>query len=874
MGDSDKITDKKSKDTGSKSSTKPSRRRLVAEAAKETVEFVSPGHVLEDRYEVVEEIGRGGMGIVFKAHDRSLEMDVAIKVLPPELSSSKRAIRDLKREAKMAMQLTHPGIMALRHFADSGAVKFLVMELLEGQTLDDKLVEVEILEVDEVVELAKQIGSALDFAHESKVVHRDIKPANIFLKEKEDGYSVSLMDFGIARQIKDSMSRVSKCDSSGTLCYISPEQMRGKRADGRADVYSLAASLYECLAGHPPFYQGTISFQILNEAPAPIDDVPEVINNALLKALSKSPEERFQTAGDLAKALAGEEIAAPAPAPTEQAPDSDKEESDKAEAPSESPVETTDEPEDKAKASTSTEKQTINISQEFQRLIKQPAFKIVAAPLMVALLLTWGVFAAYSNSWIARLFGQPVLDNRPRPRAVRTALQKGIHKTAKNLAAHWRVIGEPSEKVALALLAGFKITISNNPFAKKTDVAAIAAAIYPPENEKRQQQQIEATAQAKLEAQAKAEERAKEEKAKAEASAKAKAEAERKAKAQAEADRKAKEKARKAAAKTKYSAKQKARDDAAQKREQIVYREWLKKNAEKRKKCEKVILPPTIVGNFFPQKLKPKAKKIYTDVTENPLFKNIVKKRNKKIVDKLIGDIDSQIELSHLKTTRKGKVEIFILALRDFYERHPKLLDIEMDFVLEAALNTVPVVGLVMLRALPAHPKRKSILDDLGTQALARQEAEVYKAIVAEKGRSVTPTDFEKEFRGSAGDAAEASYSGPVVCTIRTSIHKYSYDYVKKVTLQVTPKSNGASTSGTWEMDLDQKGKTKTVRPYILRIKIKPGIYRITLYLDGYTRKPLPIALNFKPIVYTMTLNAGKKEKTFDLGVNNMKRGR
>ena len=277
--------------------------------------------VFEDRYEIIEELGRGGMGIVYKAYDRELEMNVAIKVLPDELTNSKRAITDLKREAKLAMQLRHPNIAALYHFAHSGETKFLVMELLEGQSLEDRLQEKEVLDLEEVQIIAKQLASALDYAHGEKVVHRDIKPDNIFLHIKNDDEEVRIMDFGIARQIKDSMTRLTRQDSSGTLLYMPPEQLQGKRTDGRADIYALGATLYECLAGTPPFYQGGIEYQIVNNAPQPIDEMPEEVNAALLKALAKLPDERFATATDFAKALAGIEVAASAEGAAEEEED-------------------------------------------------------------------------------------------------------------------------------------------------------------------------------------------------------------------------------------------------------------------------------------------------------------------------------------------------------------------------------------------------------------------------------------------------------------------------------------------------------------------------------------------------------------------------
>ena len=282
------------------------RRRLNISGPGKATSFIpTSGTLLSDRYRLDEEIGRGGMGVVYKAFDQELEIPVAIKLLPPELASSKRAINDLKREAVLAMRLRHPGIMALYHFDDSEDVKYLVMELLVGGTIDDRLAEIEegYLPVDEVIEMAQQLAAAVDYAHSEKVIHRDIKPNNIFLHEKDGATTPRIMDFGIARQIKDCLSRVSNQDSAGTLFYMSPEQLQGKPVDNRSDIYSLAATYYECLSGAPPFHSGSVSFQIVNKAVDPIEGIPDHVNDALLKALSKDPEDRFSSATEFAKAL-------------------------------------------------------------------------------------------------------------------------------------------------------------------------------------------------------------------------------------------------------------------------------------------------------------------------------------------------------------------------------------------------------------------------------------------------------------------------------------------------------------------------------------------------------------------------------------------
>jgi len=292
--------------TKKKSRAKRSRRRFDLEQSKSTVFIPAEGTVLSDRYKIIHEIGRGGMGVVYEAVDQHLETPVAIKLLPPELTGSKRAVKNLKREAVLAMKLHHPGIMALYNFEDSADAKYLVMELLTGETLDDRLADEETIPAEELIPITKALAEALNYAHNENIVHRDIKPNNIFLNEKNGKKVPTIMDFGIARQIKDSMSKLTNQESAGTLHYMSPEQLQGKKVDNRADLYSLAATIYECACGNPPFHSGAISYQITSADAKPIDDLPDEFNNALLKALSKNPDDRYSTTIEFARALGGE----------------------------------------------------------------------------------------------------------------------------------------------------------------------------------------------------------------------------------------------------------------------------------------------------------------------------------------------------------------------------------------------------------------------------------------------------------------------------------------------------------------------------------------------------------------------------------------
>ncbi len=258
--------------------------------------------VLSGRYELLTELGRGGMGIVHKAHDIKLDIDVAIKLLPKHLGQDPRAVQFLKREALASMKLSHPNILRLHHFEEDPESKFLIMELVDGKNLTQILDASpnHKLPQDEVVRYGIEACKALEYAHRKKVLHRDIKPSNIMIDS--DG-TLKIADFGIARIMKDSHTRHTGTVTSGTLLYMSPEQIQGERSDAQSDIYSLGISLYELLNGEVPFRSGDITHQHLHKKPKPIDGVPAWLNRILLKCLEKKPEDRFQNAGELLDAL-------------------------------------------------------------------------------------------------------------------------------------------------------------------------------------------------------------------------------------------------------------------------------------------------------------------------------------------------------------------------------------------------------------------------------------------------------------------------------------------------------------------------------------------------------------------------------------------
>ena len=245
--------------------------------------------LLAGRYRVVKQLGQGGMGSVWLAEDQKLDgWKVAIKMLPAILVSNKRAYAQVKAEALVSLKLVHQNIVPVRAFEEDNGSPFLVMDYIEGQTLDDLLAEKGKLTEEETVKLLRPVAAALDYAHEQGVVHRDVKPGNVMIDRSGRPY---VLDFGIAREIQETMTRVTGKFSSGTLMYMSPEQLNGAAPKPAQDVYSFAAMAYECLTGAPPFSRGQIEYQIIHNAPEPISNGNQLGEN-VLRGLSKNPGSR------------------------------------------------------------------------------------------------------------------------------------------------------------------------------------------------------------------------------------------------------------------------------------------------------------------------------------------------------------------------------------------------------------------------------------------------------------------------------------------------------------------------------------------------------------------------------------------------------
>jgi len=304
----------------SSSRTLPTRRRLpdpLATAADDELR----AHVeraLTAHYELDCEIGRGGMGIVYRARDRRLKRQVAIKLLPPELAFRSEIKSRFLREAETAAQLSHPNIVPIYTVDEQAGLVFFVMAYISGDNLAKRLHERGVLTTDETRKIMRDVGDALAYAHECGVVHRDIKPDNILLDAVTGRPMVT--DFGIARAMDsggDSRLTVTGM-AIGTPAYMSPEQAAGERdIDGRSDLYSLGILGYQMLTGEPPFIASSTPAMLvkhISEIPIPVQqrrsDVPTDLARSVMVLLEKDPADRFLTASALVAALDAREAPA------------------------------------------------------------------------------------------------------------------------------------------------------------------------------------------------------------------------------------------------------------------------------------------------------------------------------------------------------------------------------------------------------------------------------------------------------------------------------------------------------------------------------------------------------------------------------------
>jgi serine/threonine protein kinase len=266
-------------------------------------------------YKILSLIGSGGMGSVYLAQHTQVDRKVAIKVLLPQFLENEEIKQRFKNEASTLAHLHHPKIVGLFDYFEDDSGMYLVMEYVEGKQLDDVIrYETGPMPEEKALNIITQILQAFSYAHHAGIVHRDIKPANILVTRD---HSVKILDFGIARIVGDGNHNLTKTGTQiGTIFYMSPEQVQGKKADFRSDIYSLGVTFYQILTGLNPYEGLTTEYEVYSkivkeDLPSPQDiypGVPIYLSDILAKALHKNPDYRFQTCEDFLKALASKQV--------------------------------------------------------------------------------------------------------------------------------------------------------------------------------------------------------------------------------------------------------------------------------------------------------------------------------------------------------------------------------------------------------------------------------------------------------------------------------------------------------------------------------------------------------------------------------------
>lgn len=282
-----------------------STRVIPAGSAEVTANSFEPGNTVGS-YLIVSKIGEGGMGMVYKAHDTTLDRTVALKVLSPHLFRNQEFLNRFRVEAQAQARLNGPNIVTLHSMFEILGSLVLVMEYAEGQTLEQRLNNEGRLSVATTVWVFEQALLGVERAHRMGIVHRDLKPSNIFVT---NAHEIKLMDFGVAK-ILDNKTNTQSGSMIGTLMYISPEQIKGHDADFRSDIYTLGCTLYQAVTGVLPFEKKT-DYEYMNahlhEQPLPPTAlqpaIPQELEDIILKAIEKEPDKRFQNAHEFRKAL-------------------------------------------------------------------------------------------------------------------------------------------------------------------------------------------------------------------------------------------------------------------------------------------------------------------------------------------------------------------------------------------------------------------------------------------------------------------------------------------------------------------------------------------------------------------------------------------
>ncbi|MGN1326853.1 MAG: Stk1 family PASTA domain-containing Ser/Thr kinase, partial [Clostridia bacterium] len=264
------------------------------------------GKTIANRYEIISKTGVGGMATVYKAKDIVLNRNVAVKVLKDEFITDEEFVKRFNSEAQAAASLTHPNIVSIYDVGNEGDIYYIVMELVRGKTLKQIITEEGALPWKWSVNIAMQIASALETAHKNNIVHRDIKPHNIIITE--DGVA-KVTDFGIAKAVSNS-TITAFGTTIGSVHYFSPEQAKGGYTDAKSDIYSLGVVMYEMLTGKVPFDSDTsVSVALKHMQEDPIEpikikpELPQSVNDIIMKAMRKDANERYQSATEMIKDL-------------------------------------------------------------------------------------------------------------------------------------------------------------------------------------------------------------------------------------------------------------------------------------------------------------------------------------------------------------------------------------------------------------------------------------------------------------------------------------------------------------------------------------------------------------------------------------------
>ena len=268
------------------------------------------GKVLADRFEILERIGEGGTGVVYKAKQITVDRDIAIKVLGAHVSSDPQWVKRFHNEARAAAKLHHPNTVQLIDFGQTKeGLLFIAMELLQGHSLRDELDKVQKMPPQRALRIIAQACASVGEAHSQGIIHRDIKPDNLYLVDsKGPGDFVKVLDFSVAKMDSADSQQTRAGIVFGTPSYMSPEQGRGAKLGPQSDVYAFGIVLYEMLNGKPPFdskIPTEVVMMHLRDKPAPLGDVPEALNDLVMRTLDKDPQKRAQTCEELAAECEG-----------------------------------------------------------------------------------------------------------------------------------------------------------------------------------------------------------------------------------------------------------------------------------------------------------------------------------------------------------------------------------------------------------------------------------------------------------------------------------------------------------------------------------------------------------------------------------------